>query len=267
MRLNSTRSLALATALAGAAVWATPVVTHAAPGDKTKKWGGKKGEYGPFFEDEAASDTKHASRLEKRKTPLFSVGQGSFCFLDGSRCKASLLISAGVGAGLRVPASDAGPDMPYSQFNVHGGFVVRPLMYTGRDWHPWGLGVVASWSRGTGSVTVTGDAMNQDVQSTERTDATRIGLLNQFWLTKKAHGLHIDVTLGAVRSDVLTSKYKLWGTHAEVGFGVGGWATLFAGADFLDRDTRLVLGLRAHGILSGPLIALALAGMAIGGAL
>jgi hypothetical protein len=267
MRLTKTRRLALAAALAGTTAWAAPDVASAAPVKGGRLGAKAKGEYGPLFEDEAASDTAHASKLQKNKTPLLSVGKGSFCFLDGSRCKASLLINAGVAAGLRVPASDAGPDMPYSQFNVHGGIVVRPFMWAGRDWHPWGLGVVASWSRGTGSVTVRGDAEDQDVADTKRTDATRIGLLNQFWLTKKAHGLHIDVTLGAVRSQVLTTQYKLWGTHAEVGFGVGGWATLFAGADFLDRDTRLVLGLRAHGMLSGPIIALAIAGMAIGGAL
>lgn len=255
---------ALASVLAGAAAWATATEASAAPG----KVGKKNGEYGPFFEDEPASDTAHASAMQtKGKPPLFSVGKGAFCFLDGSRCRASLLVSAGVGAGLRVPASDAGPDVPYSAFTVHGGFVVRPFMFAGRDWHPWGLGVVASWSRGTGSVTVQGDAEDQDVQETKRTDSVRVGLLNQFWLMKRPHGLHLDLTVGAVRSDVLTSNYKLWGTHAEVGFGVGGWATLFAGADFLDRDTRLLFGLRAHGVVSAPIVLLALAGMAIGGAL
>jgi len=263
-RIALSRSVALASVLAGAGAWAVPAAADAAPG----KIGKKDGEYGPFFEDEPVSDTAHASSLQKKdKPPLLSVGKGRFCFLDGSRCKASLLISAGVGAGLRVPASDAGPDMPYSAFNVHGGFVIRPFMWAGREWHPWGLGLVASWSRGTGSVTAQGDSEDQDIAETNRTDAVRVGLLNQFWLMKRPHGLHLDLTVGAVRSEVLTSGYKLWGTHAEVGFGVGGWATLFAGADFLDRDTRLLFGLRAHGIISGPIIAMALAGMAIGGAL
>lgn len=261
MRLTPYRTLALASILTGAAAWSTPAIATAAPGAK------KKGEFGPFFEGEPASDTAHASKLEKKKTPLLSVGQGGFCFLDGSYCRASLLISAGVGAGLRLPASNAGPDVPYSQFNVHGGIVVRPLMLAGRDWHPWGLGLVGSWSIGTGSVTVQGNAMDQEVNSTVRTTSTRIAVLNQLWLMKRPHGLHLDITLGALRSQVLTSDYKLWGTHAEVGLGIGGWATIFAGADFLDRDTRLIMGVRAHGILSGPIIALALAGMAIGGAL
>jgi len=100
-----------------------------------------------------------------------------------------------------------------------------------------------------------------------RTDATRIALHNQIWLSKKAHGFHLDLSAGVVRSAVLDSGRSLWGTHAEIGVGIGGWATLFAGGDFLDRDARVMLGMRAHGIGAGPLIALALAGMAIGGAL
>lgn len=225
------------------------------------------GEYGPFFEAEAPSDSKPGASLQRGDKPLLSVGKGAFCFVDGSWCRASLLISAGVAAGMRVPASNAGPDVPYSQFNVHGGFVVRPMMYAGRTWHPWGLGIVSSWSRGTGSVTVRGSSENTEVGETQRTDATRIALMNQVWLSKKPHGLHLDLSLGVVRSAVLDSNVALWGTHAEIGFGIGGWATLFAGGDFLDRDARVMLGMRAHGIAAGPLIALALAGMAIGGAL
>lgn len=225
------------------------------------------GEYGPFFEDEAPSDVKPGGALQRGKKPMLSVGGGAFCFVDGSWCKTSLLISAGVAAGLRVPASNEGPDVPYSQFNVHGGLVFRPMMYAGRTWHPWGLGVVGSWSIGTGSVTARGSSDDTVIGETSRTTATRIGVHNQIWLSKKAHGLHLDLTVGTVRSAVLDSGRSLWGTHAEIGFGVGGWATLFAGGDFLDRDARVMLGMRAHGIAAGPLIALALAGMAIGGAL
>jgi hypothetical protein len=252
-------ALALATSLTNA--WADP---DEAPRDGTPKKR-NPGEYGPFFEAEPPSDTQFGAALAPKKKPFGSVGNGSFCFIDGSWCRASLLISAGVAAGLRVPASDAGPDVPYAQFNVHGGFVVRPFMYAGRVWHPWGLGLVASWSRGTGSVTTSSGATEH--ADTKRTDAVRIAVHNQIWLSKRPHGLHLDLSVGTVRSQVLTSDAKLWGTHAEVGFGVGGWATLFAGADFLDRDTRIMLGLRAHGIAAGPIIAMALAGMAIGGAL
>jgi hypothetical protein len=274
MLASLTTALALATSLTTA--WADPTPGAAAPpaseggaGNSGAKDGTPRkknpGEYGPFFEAEAPSDTRYAASISKGKKPFGSVGNGSFCFIDGAWCRASLLISAGVAVGLRVPASDAGPDVPYSQFNVHGGFVVKPLMYAGRKWSPWGLGVVASWSRGTGSVTSNANATEHN--DTRSTDATRVAVLNQIWLSKRPHGLHLDLSVGAVRSAVLTSHVPLWGTHAEVGFGIGGWATLFGAADFLDRDTRIMLGLRAHGIAAGPLIALALAGMAIGGAL
>lgn len=268
MLASLTTALALATSLTTA--WADP---PSGPEGREENSGAKDGtprkknpgEYGPFFEQEPPSDTRFGASISKGRKPFGSVANGAFCFVDGSWCRASLLISAGVATGLRVPASDAGPDVPYAQFNVHGGLVFRPLMYAGRTWSPWGLGLVASWSRGTGSVT--SNAGNTEHNDTKRTDATRVGVLNQIWLSKRPHGLHLDLTVGAVRSAVLTSGLPLWGTHAEVGFGVGGWATLFAGADFLDRDTRIMLGLRAHGIAAGPLIALALAGMAIGGAL
>jgi hypothetical protein len=252
-------ALALATSLTTA--WAAP---DDAPRDGTPRKR-NPGEYGPFFEKEPPSDTRFGASIAPARKPFGSVGGGAFCFIDGSWCRASLLISAGVAAGLRVPASDAGPDVPYAAFTVQGGVVIRPFMYAGRNWHPWGLGLVANWSRGTGSVTTSAGATEH--ASSNRTDAVSVAVHNQIWLSKRPHGLHLDLSVGAVRSQVLTSNAKLWGTHAEVGFGVGGWATLFAGADFLDRDTRIMLGLRAHGIAAGPIILLALAGMALGGAL
>ena len=267
-------AFALGFSLAGAPSGGAPTdgatTDDAAPDDAAIDGTPRKrnpGEYGPFFEAEPTSDTAHVAALQRGRKPLLSVGKGAFCFVDGSWCRASLLISAGVAAGLRVPASNAGPDVPYSQFVVHGGFVFRPMMYAGRTWHPWGLGVVGSWSRGTGSVTVESSTEDSSVGESKRTDAGRVGVVNQIWLSKKAHGLHLDLTIGAVRSAVLDSNVALWGTHAEIGFGIGGWATLFAGGDFLDRDARVMLGMRAHGIAAGPLIALALAGMLIGGAL
>ncbi len=224
-----------------------------------------KGEYGPFLEGEAASDTAHATRSRPRRTPVLSVGDGAFCFVDGTYCKASLLATASVAAGMRLPASDEGPDLPYAQFTFRGGFVVRPFMFGRRDWHPWGIGLVGSWSRGTGSVT--GDAMLAEIEQTDHTDAWRIASHNQIWLSKKPHGIHLDLTFGGVRSEVLTSGIALWGTHAELGFGWGGWGGVYAGGDFLDRDTRIVFGFRGHAIAAGPIIALALAGLAMGGAL
>lgn len=252
----TTMALALATTLA----WA-PETTDGTPRKRNP------GEYGPFFEDEAPSDVQHPAAMQRGRKPMLSVGNGAFCFVGGSWCRATLLISAGVAAGMRVPASNAGPDVPYSQFGVHGGLVVRPMMYAGRKWSPWGLGVVGSWARGTGSVTVRGSSDDTEVGESRRTDSTRVAVLNELWLSKKPHGVHLDLSIGAVRSAVLDTGTALWGTHAEVGLGIGGWATLFAGADFLDRDARVMIGMRAHGIASGPIIALALAGMALGGAL
>jgi hypothetical protein len=222
-------------------------------------------EHGPFFVDEPVSDTKFATDPRAgRKAPILSVGDGAFCFVDDAKCRASLVLSASVGLGLRA-AADAGPDIPYAQFMFRGGIVARPLALSRKTWHPWGLGVIGSWSRGTGSITLAGE--EREPSQTHHTDAWRLGLHNQIWLSQKAHGMHLDFTLGGVRSDVLTTGQPLWGTHAEVGFGWGGWLGLFASGDFLDRDTRVVFGLRGHAIAAGPIIALALAGLALGGAM
>lgn len=224
-------------------------------------------EYGPFFEGPAKSDTEWATKPQKRRTPVLSVGDGKFCFVEGTYCKASLILNAGVGAGMRIPASDKGPDLPYAQFTFYGGIAIRPMMLGKREWHPWGLGVVSSWSRGTGSVTVEGTSEDQTVEQSSRTDVFRVGAVNQIWLTKKQYALHLDFTLGAVQADVLTSGYRLWGTHAELAMGFGGWGGLFLSGDFLDDDTRVVFGFRGHGIAAGPIIAMAIAGLAIGGAM
>ncbi len=235
-------------------------------GDDTVEAADPDAEYGPFFEGPAPSDTEYATASRRGRTPVLSVGNGAFCFVEGTYCKASLVLDAGVGAGMRIPASDKGPDLPYAQFTFRGGFAIRPLMLTRREWHPWGLGLVGSWSRGTGSVTVDPDEQDE-VATTDRTDVFRIGALNQLWLTKKNYGLHLDFTLGAVQADVLTSGLRLWGTSAEIAMGFGGWGALFMSGDFLDEDTRLTFGFRGHGIAAGPIIAMAIAGLAIGGAL
>jgi hypothetical protein len=224
-------------------------------------------EYGPFFEEDAPSDTKFNTESRKKRTPALSVGNGAFCFVEGTYCKASMILSASVAAGMRIPASDKGPDLPFAQFTFRGGVAIRPLMLARREWHPWGLGVVASWSRGTGSVTVDGTQEDQQVDSTERTEAFRVGGMNQLWLSRKKYGLHLDFTLGAVQADVLTSGVRLWGTAAEVAMGWGGWGGMYLAGDFLDDDTRVVFGFRGHGFAAGPIIAMALAGLAIGGEL
>jgi len=224
-------------------------------------------EYGPFFEPDAPSDTAFATQPRKGKAPLFSVGQGAFCFVDDTHCKASLLVDATVAAGVRAPASNKGPDMPYAHFGFRGGLVVRPLMFKKKAWHPWGVGVVGGWTLGTGAVVVQSGDEGIEKSDTDRTPAVRVGLVNQLWLSQRPHAMHMDFTLGAVRSPVLTSGVSLIGTHAELAFGWGGWGALYAAGDFLDRDTRISFGFRAHGIAAGPLVALAILGAALGGAL
>lgn len=228
---------------------------------------GEDGDYGPFFMGDAPSDTEFATKPRKGKAPLLSVGQGAFCFVDDTHCKTSLLVDATVAAGLRAPASHKGPDMPYAHFGFRGGLVMRPLMFKRKAWHPWGVGVVGGWTLGTGAVVVQSGDGGVEKSDTERTPAVRVGLVNQLWLSQRPHAMHIDFTLGGVRSPVLTSGVSLIGTHAEVAFGWGGWGALYAAGDFLDRDTRISFGFRAHGIAAGPLVALAILGAALGGAL
>lgn len=244
--------------LLAAAPGAAEADGSAAPGAK---------DYGPFFEDEAPSDATFATKGRKGKAPVLSVGNGGLCFVEGSWCKASILATAEVAAGMRVPASDKGPDMPYAHFGFRGGFTVRPLMFTRRDWHPWGIGAIGSWTRGTGATTVEGGLDDQVIDESKRTDAWRVGLLNQLWLSKKPHAFHLDFTMGVVRSEILTSGVALAGTHAEVAFGFGGWGSVFAGGDFLDQDTRVSFGFRGHGIAAAPILAMVIGGLALGGAL
>lgn len=224
-------------------------------------------DYGPFFEADAPSDTRFPSQGRKGEVPLLSVGKGAFCFVDGTRCKVSLLADASVAAGLRAPASNKGPDMPYAHYGFRGGLVMRPLMFKRKAWHPWGLGVVGSWSQGTGAVTVESTTDDLAKAESDRPPAVRVALVNQLWLSQRPHAAHIDFTIGGVRSPVLTSGIPLIGTHAEVAFGWGGWGAVFASGDFLDQDTRVGFGLRAHGIAAAPLVALAILGAALGGAL
>ncbi|MCH9680438.1 MAG: hypothetical protein K0V04_03305 [Deltaproteobacteria bacterium] len=247
---------------------AAPPAEVEAPADGVvAKSADEDGDYGPFFEADAPTDTAFPTQGRKRKAPLLSVGGGAFCFVDGSHCKASLIADASVAAGIRAPASNKGPDVPYAHFAFRGGMVIRPLMFKRHAWHPWGVGVVGNWSLGTGAVVV--DASGEDLQKaeTEQTPSMRIGLVNQIWLSQRPHAPHIDITLGGVRSPVLTSGVPLIGTHAEIAFGWGGWGAVFASGDFLDQDTRVGFGFRAHGVAAGPIIALAILGAALGGAL
>ncbi len=227
-------------------------------------------DYGPFFEPAPASEVVFpgdAVKPDARKS-FASVAGGAFCFVEDSVCGASLIADADVGVGLNVINSNRGLDVPYTQFRVRGGITLRPLRLAKQRWHPWGVGLVASWSLGSGSITATNrdptDALT-DVTETDPIRAWRIALVNQIWLAQKRNALHLDFSLGTVNSSVLDAEGRYWGTHVEVALGFGGWGGLYMAGDFLDQDTRVFFGMRGHGIATGPLIALIVLGLVAGG--
>ncbi|MFV8751611.1 hypothetical protein ACNOYE_13790 [Nannocystaceae bacterium ST9] len=219
-------------------------------------------DYGPFFVPAPISEVRFpgdAIRPDRDK-PFASVAGGMFCFVEDSACDVSLLADADVGIGVNVVEGGNGLDVPYTQFRVRGGFTVRPLKLARKQWHMWGVGVVASWSLGSGSVLATDDVVELDPLRT-----WRLALLNQLWLGQRRNALHLDISFGAANSTVLDAPGRYWGTHVELALGFGGWGALALSGDFLDQDSRFVLGLRGHGIATGPLIALVLLGLVAGG--
>ncbi|GEM_PF-1106853 len=224
-------------------------------------------DYGPFFEPEPVSELRFVGAVE-REHPFASVADGKFCFVEQSSCQAALILDASVGVGLNVITSNRGLDVPYSEFRVRGGLTLRPIKIARRQWHAWGVGVVASYSLGSGSITATNRDPSDPFAGITETDpisSWRLALLNQLWLSQKRNALHLDVTLGGTNSSVLDATGRYWGTHVELGLGFGGWGGLFVSGDFLDQDARVVFGLRGHGIATGPAIALILLGLVAGG--
>ncbi len=217
-------------------------------------------EHGPFFAGEPVSDTAFPAGPKPGDPPRFSVGRGAFCFVDDSFCKSSLILTADVGIGVNVITGPGGTDRPYAQYQFRGGLVIKPMMPRG-GWHPWGIGLVGAWSRGTGQ-----PSSNPD-KASPHTDAWRVALVNQLWLSKKRHGFHLDLDLGLVRSNVRASEGKYFGTHAALSANFGGIGGLFIASDLLEHDTRVVFGFRGHGVAAAPLIGLVLLGLLAGGAL
>jgi hypothetical protein len=227
-------------------------------------------DFGPFYEPEPVSEVQFPADAQrpKRKYPFASVAGGTFCFVEDSACGTSLIADADVGVGLNVINTARGFNVPYTQLRVRAGLVVRPIILARRHWHPWGIGVVGSWSIASGSITATNqdpEDPNVGVTETDPIQTYRVALINQLWLSQKRHALHVDFTLGASNSQVLDYPGRYWGTTAEVALGFGGWGGLYLGGDFLDGDTRVVLGLRGHAIATGPMIALILLGLVAGG--
>ena len=224
---------------------------------------GNKGEYGPWYVREPVSESTRP--IESTPPPRFSVGGGAFCFLEDSPCKSALILAADVGAGFNAVSGDGGFDVPYTQFRVLGGVTVRPLYLAKKKWHPWGLGVLANYSIGSGTV---GRADEEGIAAErDSTTAFRVGAINQLWLTRKRNGLHLDLFVGGVNSTVAKANTgRFWGTSTDLAFGFGGWGSVFASADFLDRDTRIVFGFRGHAIVAAPISGLVILGMVLGGA-
>jgi hypothetical protein len=219
-------------------------------------------EHGPFFVGEPASDTAFPNGERPADPPRFSLGRGAFCFLDDSYCKSALILTADVGIGVNIVSAPTRLDVPYAQFNFRGGVVFKPMLQRRPGgWHPWGIGAVGSWSRGTAAPT------SKTALTSEHTDAWRVIVVNQFWLSKKRNGFHLDLDLGLVRSNVLGSTNKYFGTHAALSANWGGIGGLFLASDLLDSDSRIVFGFRGNGIAAAPIIGLVLLGLLAGGAM
>lgn len=218
--------------------------------------------YGPFFVGEAPSDTQFPNGPRVGDPPRLSVGKGAFCFVDDSFCKVALQLTADVGIGVNLVGGTGSPDLPYAQFTFRGGMTFKPLMLGARasGWHPWGIGLIGGWSRGTGPSR--GDKNDVSLHVT----TGRVAIVNQLWLSKKRNGFHLDLDLGVIRSSVRAEEGRYFGTTAGLSANWGGWGGLFMNADLLDHDTRLVFGFRGHGIATAPAIGLILLGLLAGGA-
>ncbi len=224
-------------------------------------------DFGPFFTGPPASETAfvQAPRRGSGLAPRLSVRDGLFCFVEDAHCVASLLASTDVGIGMAI-IGENGPDLPYAQITFRGGFSLRPVTLRRKRYHPWALGLAASYSVGTGGIRL----QAEDVVETARTQATRIALVNQLWLWHRPHAFHLDASIGAVRSGVLGRDeriHDLWGTHVELALGFGGWASLVVSGDFLDEDTRIVFGFRTHALAGVPVAGLTALGLWAGGVL
>jgi hypothetical protein len=200
---------------------------------------------------------------------MFGVGQGAFCFVEDSGCRANLIADFDFGVGTNVVGSDRGVDVPMTQWRARGGFTVRPFYLARGEWHRWGLGVTASFSQASAQVAIaradTSDT-NADVLETDPVRSTRVAVLNQLWMSQKRNALHLDFSLGAVRSTVLDAGQLFWGTHAEFGVGWGGLAGFYASTDFLDQDLRAIFGFRTHAGIAGPILGMVALGLLAGGA-
>jgi hypothetical protein len=217
----------------------------------------------PFYAMESPAETRFA--LDRRSSlPPLSVAKGRFCFIEDSFCRSAMIFTGDVGVGVNALSGRGGLDLPFTQARISFGATVRPFILAKKQWHPWGVGLVGSWSIASGSILGIED---ERVTERDANDSWRIDFVNQAWLSQKRNALHLDFAMGAVNSPVYKSTSgRFWGTHAEVGLGFGGWAGLFLSADFLDQDTRVVFGMKGHGLAAAPIVGLVILGLVAGGA-
>lgn len=218
-------------------------------------------EVGPFFVEDLPEETQFAGGPRRNDPPRLSIGRGKFCFVDDAACKVSLIATADVGVGVNVIRST---DYAFSQFGFRGGIVTKPLtlVKNSSGWHPWGLGIGAGWSLGTGNPGAEG------MHPSAATPSFRVFLVNQLWLSQKRNGFNLGLDFGIVRSVIRSGEnyVPVIGTHAGVSANFGGWGGLFLSGDFLYQDTRVIFGFRGHGVAAGPAIGLVLLGLLAGGA-
>jgi hypothetical protein len=154
---------------------------------------------------------------------------------------------ADIGIGVNIVGGTRVPDLPYAQFTFRGGLVFKPLTIGRKDaWHPWGIGLLGSWSRGTGAPS------RESAVVSPHTDTWRVLLVNQLWLSKRRNGFHLDLDLGIIRSTVLGGDKQFTGTSAGDLGQLGRLGRHLPQRRFLDKDTRVVFGFRGHGIATAP---------------
>ncbi len=242
-----------------------PAANRAPPArvNRYERWGNTSTPEGPFYVSEPVSEVQPAQPVPK--APVLSVGKGTFCFVEDSVCRSSLLAYADVGVGTRVISSDDAPDLPYTQVRAGGGFTVRPIYLARGRWHPWGLGLYANGSLGSNAVIYVGED-DSVVERRGGTPAMRIGLVNQIWLANRRFAPHVDFGIGAIRSTIFADpRNRYWGTHVDASVGFGGWGALVLSGDFLDEDTRVTFGFRGHAIAAAPIAGLVILGLIAGG--
>jgi hypothetical protein len=227
-------------------------------------------EHGPFFAGEPASDTAFPNGPRPADPPRFSLGRGAFCFLDDSHCKSALVLTADVGIGVNIVSAVTRLDVPYAQYNFRGGLVFKPMLQRRPGgWHPWGVGVVGSWSRGTAAPAASKRALTSE---TTHTPAFRVFLVNQLWLSQKRNGFHLDVDLGIVRSQRArqhepASCPRTAATPACRPTGAAWGGHVPGRRPARPATAAIVFGFRGNGAAAAPIIGLVLLGLLAGGAL